>query len=76
MDKWFELLNESRKSGKGLKKSLKWFLDKGPQKKGGYPKKRRPNFRRKKFNDISARAGAAGGLKKKSNQNHSLKQPN
>jgi hypothetical protein len=41
---------------------LKWFLDKGPQKKGGYPKKRRPNFRNKKFNDISAPPGAVGGL--------------
>lgn len=51
-----------RKSGAGLERSLKWFLDKGPQKKGGYPKKRRPNFRRKKFNDISAPPGAPGGL--------------
>ena len=41
---------------------MKWFLDKGPQKKGGYPKKRRPNFSKKKFNDISAPPGAAGGL--------------
>ena len=52
----------SRKSGAGLERSLKWILDKGPQKKGGYPKKRRPNFRRKKFNDISAPPGAPGGL--------------
>ena len=64
MDKWKQYLEESRKrgSGPGLEKSLKWFLDKGPQKKGGYPKKRRPNFRRKKFNDISAPPGAVGGL--------------
>ena len=68
MDKWQTLINEatknkrSRKSGKGLERSLKWFLDKGPQKKGGYPNKRRPNFRGKKFNDISAPPGAAGGL--------------
>ena len=53
---------QSRKSGAGLERSLKWFLDTGPQKKGGYPKSRRPNFRRKKFNDISAPPGAPGGL--------------
>ena len=52
----------SRKSGAGIERSLKWFLDTGPQKKGGYPKSRRPNFRRKKFNDISAPPGAPGGL--------------
>jgi len=52
----------SRKSGPGVERSLKWFLDTGPQKKGGYPKKRRPNFGRKKFNDISAPPGAPGGL--------------
>ena len=64
MKKWNQYLEESRKraSGPGLEKSLKWFLDKGPQKKGGYPKKRRPNFSKKKFNDISAPPGAAGGL--------------
>ena len=70
MDKWQKYIDEARrkkrksprKSGKGLEKSLKWFLDKGPQKKGGYPKKRRPNFSKKKFNDISAPPGAAGGL--------------
>jgi|TARA_R110001583_G_scaffold96407_8_gene240638 hypothetical protein len=70
MDKWNGYIDEarkkkrvpSRKSGKGLEKSLKWFLDKGPQKKGGYPKKGRPNFSKKKFNDISAPPGAAGGL--------------
>jgi len=55
-NKWQDFLEESRKrgSGPGLEKSLKWFLDHGPQKKGGYPKKRRPNFKKKKFNDISA----------------------
>lgn len=70
MDKWNIYIEEarkkkrksSRKSGKGLERSLKWFLDKGPQKKGGYPKKRRPNFASKKFNNISAPPGAAGGL--------------
>ncbi len=71
MDKWQKFVDEarkkkksksSRKSGKGLERSLKWFLDKGPQKKGGYPKKRRTNFSKKKFNDISAPPGAPGGL--------------
>jgi len=71
MDKWQKYIDEarknkkrksSRKSGKGVERSLSWFLDKGPQKKGGYPKKRRPNFRRKKFNNISAPPGAPGGL--------------
>ena len=67
---YLELLEEgkkyrkkrARKSGAGIERSLKWFLDTGPQKKGGYPKKRRPNFRRKKFNNISAPPGAPGGL--------------
>tara|TARA_Y100000034_G_scaffold119477_1_gene161322 strand:+ start:135 stop:1085 length:951 start_codon:yes stop_codon:yes gene_type:complete len=70
LDSWNDFLCEARKrsksrkrgSGRGLEKSLKWFLDKGPQKKGGYPKKRRPNFKKKKFNDISAPPGAPGGL--------------
>lgn len=71
MDKWQKFLitekkkkskTPSRKSGAGIERSLKWFLDTGPQKKGGYPKKRRPNFRKKKFNDISAPPGAPGGL--------------
>ena len=71
MDKWKKFLitekkkkskTPSRKSGAGIERSLKWFLDTGPQKKGGYPKKRRPNFRKKKFNDISAPPGAPGGL--------------
>lgn len=70
MDKWQKYIDEarqkkrksSRKSGKGLEKSLKWFLDKGPQKKGGYPKKRRPSFSKKKFNNTSAPPGAPGGL--------------
>ena len=62
MDKWQKYLYESRKrgSGAGLEKSLKWFLDHGPQKKGGY-KNKRPRFSRKKFNDISAPPGAPGG---------------
>jgi len=72
MNKWQQYLEEarrskkkkpSRKSGAGLEKSLKFFLDTGPQKKGGWPGgKKRPSFRRKKFNDISAPPGAAGGL--------------
>ena len=71
MDKWQKFLitekkkkskTPSRKSGAGIERSLKWFMDTGPQKKGGYPKKRRPNFRKKKFNDISAPPGAPGGL--------------
>ena len=71
MDKWLKFLitekkkkskTPSRKSGAGIERSLKWFMDTGPQKKGGYPKKRRPNFRKKKFNDISAPPGAPGGL--------------
>ena len=61
MDKWHAYINESRKSGAGLERSLNWFLDKGPQKKGGY-KNKRPKFGRKKFNDISAPPGAPGGL--------------
>ena len=70
MDKWQQYIHEarkkkkgapSRKSGRGLEKSLKWFLDKGPQKKGGY-KNKRPHFSRKKFNNISAPPGAPGGL--------------
>ena len=50
-----------RSSGKGLERSLKWFLDKGPQRKGGYPVKR-SHFQKKKFNNISAPPGAPGGL--------------
>ena len=71
MDKWQKFLiaerkrkkkkAPSRKSGAGLEKSLNWFLDKGPQKKGGYQNKRQ-HFGRKKFNDISAPPGAPGGL--------------
>ena len=67
-----------RKSGSGIERSLKWFLDTGPQKKGGYPKKRRPNFRRKRFNDISAPPGAPGGLEEveeESFETHSQLQP-
>ena len=77
MDKWNQYLEESRKrgSGPGLEKSLKWFLDKGPQKKGGYPKKRRPNFSKKKFNDISAPPGAVGGLEEEVEEDSFEKQP-
>mgnify|MGYP003656236852 CR=1 FL=1 len=62
MNKWHKFLMESRKrsSGAGLERSLTWFLDHGPQKKGGY-KNKRPKFGRKKFNDISAPPGAVGG---------------
>jgi len=62
-DSWKDFLNESRErsSGSGLERSMKWFLDKGPQKKGGY-KGKRPSFKKKKFNDISAPPGAPGGL--------------
>jgi predicted nucleotidyltransferase len=62
MDKWQKYLSESRErgSGAGLERSLSWFLDQGPQKKGGY-KNTRTRFGRKKFNDISAPPGAAGG---------------
>tara|TARA_Y100000034_G_scaffold110339_1_gene142424 strand:+ start:209 stop:1141 length:933 start_codon:yes stop_codon:yes gene_type:complete len=62
---WWEFMTEdkkpSRKSGKGLERSLHWFLDTGPQKKGGY-KNKRNHFGKKKFNDISAPRGAPGGL--------------
>ena len=64
LDSWHDFINESRKRGSGpdLEHALDWFLDKGPQQKGGYPKKGRPNFKKKKFNDISAPPGAPGGL--------------
>jgi len=81
MDKWWRLVERakkrkpSRKSGAGLERSLKWFLDTGPQKKGGYPKKRRPNFRKKKFNDISAPPGAPGGLEEEIDMETFEKQP-
>ena len=74
---WQDFLGESRKrgSGPGLEKSLKWFLDLGPQKKGGYPKKRRPNFKKKKFNDISAPPGAPGGLEEEVEESSFEMQP-
>ena len=81
MDKWWRLVEAtkkrepSRKSGTGVERSLKWFLDTGPQKKGGYPKKRRPNFRGKKFNDISAPPGAPGGLEEEIDMATFEKQP-
>ena len=67
MYKWNQYLRESRKrgSGPGLEKSLNWFLDKGPQKKGGYPKKRRPNFSKKKFNNIVGEKFKRSGYRKK-----------
>ncbi len=87
MDEWQEFImrteaqdTPSRKSGAGIERSLKWFLDTGPQKKGGYPKKRRPNFKRKKFNDISAPPGAPGGLEEdidpETFEKHSELEPN
>ena len=51
----------SRKSGAGIEKAMKNLLDKGPQKKGGYPNKR-AHFGDKDWRkDISAPPGAAGG---------------
>ena len=65
LEGWQDFLNESRKrgSGPGLERALKWFLDSGPQKKGGYKGKRK-SFKKKKFNDISAPPGAPEDLKK------------
>ena len=88
-DKWEQYLAEakrkrkskkskkpSRKSGAGLERSLDFFLDKGPQKKGGWPgSKKRPSFRRKKFNDISAPPGAPGGLEEEVEPESFEKQP-
>tara|TARA_B100001123_G_scaffold74689_1_gene84126 strand:+ start:19895 stop:20827 length:933 start_codon:yes stop_codon:yes gene_type:complete len=62
---WWEFLTEApkptRKSGRGLERSLHWFLDTGPQKKGGY-QNRRARFGKKKSKNISPPAGAPGGL--------------
>jgi len=88
-EKWRRLLAEarrkrkgkkgkkpSRKSGAGLERSLNFFLDTGPQKKGGWPGgKKRPSFRRKKFNDISAPPGAPGGLEEEVEPESFEKQP-
>ena len=88
-DKWEQYLAEakrkrkskkskkpSRKSGAGLERSLDFFLDKGPQKKGGWPgAKKRPSFRRNKFNDISAPPGAPGGLEEEVEPESFEKQP-
>ena len=61
-DKWSNFLTEGRKdAGDKLDRALGWFLDSGPQKKGGY-KNKRAKFKGKKFNDISAPPGAPGGL--------------
>ncbi len=81
MDKWQKYIDEgrrkkrksSRKSGRGLQRSLDWFLSKGPQKKGGYPNKRRPNFSKKKFNNISAPPGAPGGLEEEVEEDSFIK---
>jgi predicted nucleotidyltransferase len=75
MDKWQQFLitekkkAPSRKSDAGLERSLKWLLNTGPQKKGGYPKKRRPNFRG------SAPPGAPGGLEEEIDMETFEKQP-
>jgi hypothetical protein len=68
LESWQDFLNESRKrgAGPGLEQALDWFLNKGPQEKGGYPKKHRPNFKKKKFDDVSAPPGAPGGLEEDS----------
>jgi len=66
----------SRKSGAGIERSLGFFLDTGPQKKGGWPGgKKRPSFRRKKFNNISAPPGAPGGLEEEVEPESFDKQP-
>jgi len=80
MDKWQTYVDEarkkkrksSRKSGKGLEKSLNWFLDKGPQKKGGF-KNKRARLGRKKFNNISAPPGAPGGLEEEVEEDSFIK---
>jgi mRNA-degrading endonuclease YafQ of YafQ-DinJ toxin-antitoxin module len=46
---------------KTLDSDMADYLDSGPQKKGGY-KNKRARFKGKKFNDVSAPPGAAGGL--------------
>ena len=64
---WRDFVDSIREEGsyrnriKSLEKDMSDFLDKGPQKKGGY-KGKRPNFKGKKFNDVSAPPGAPGGL--------------
>jgi hypothetical protein len=64
---WQNFIDSIRKEGKyrdrvkDLDKDMSDLLDKGPQKKGGY-KNKRASFKGKKFNDISAPPGAAGGL--------------
>ena len=64
---WRNFVNSIREVGtyrnrlKDLESEMSDFLDKGPQKKGGY-KGKRPSFKGKKFNDISAPPGAPGGL--------------
>ncbi len=55
-----EAQRPSRKSGAGIEKAMTRLLDKGPQKKGGYPNKR-SHFGDKDQNDISAPPSAAGG---------------
>ena len=91
MKKWKEFVEESqddvksltegkkqrsRGSGPGLERSLKWFLDTGPQKKGGWPGwKKRKSVRGKKFNDISAPPGAPGGLEEEVEPESFEKQP-
>ena len=65
---WRDFVDSIREAGtyrnriKTLDKDMSDFLDKGPQKKGSPYKTKRTNFSKKKFNDISAPPGAAGGL--------------
>lgn len=64
---WKDFVDHIRQEGgyrnriKTLDSDMGDYLDTGPQKKGGY-KNKRAKFKGKKFNDISAPPGAAGGL--------------
>ena len=64
---WKAFVDSLREEGsyrnriKSLDSDMADYLDTGPQKKGGY-KNTRASLRRKKFNDVSAPPGAAGGL--------------
>jgi predicted nucleotidyltransferase len=64
---WRNFVDSIREAGtyrnriKSLDSDMADYLDTGPQKKGGYQNKR-AKFKGKKFNDVSAPPGAAGGL--------------
>ena len=64
---WRDFVDSIREAGtyrdriKSLDSDMADYLDTGPQKKGGYENKR-AKFKGKKFNDVSAPPGAAGGL--------------